>query len=293
MMGLIAINKANGPTSRYVTTKVSHLCHVKQAGHAGTLDPMASGVLPVMIGRACKLIQYLPDKKEYIAKMQFGLKTETGDITGDIMEESPVIPTKKEIEAACKRFKGEIMQTPPIYSALKKGGVPLYEYARKNIPVDIMPRKVRIDKVELISAKGNYATIKVACGGGTYIRTLCEDIARECGALATMCELERTMDAGIPISDCVALEDVFAAAEKGEIENLLISPEKIFSHLDETVMEESGVKYYCNGGAINKGRISKYKNNTVYRVYSNSGSFLGLGEALNGSIKAVWVNINE
>ena len=293
MLGLIAVNKANGPTSRFVTTKVSHLCHVKQAGHAGTLDPMASGVLPVMIGRACKLIQYLPDKKEYVAKMQFGLKTDTGDITGKVLEESNVFPTRKEVEAACKKFKGEIMQTPPVYSALKKGGVPLYEYARKNIPVDIMPRKVRIDKVELISLKGNCATVRVACGGGTYIRTLCEDIAAHCSALATMTELQRTMDAGIPIEDCVPLEAVFDAAEKGELENLIIPPEKIFSHLEQIVMEESGVKYYLNGGAINKERLSKYKHNTVYRVYSSDGKFLGLGEASNGSVKAVWVNVNE
>ncbi len=293
MIGLIAVNKAKGPTSRYVTTKISHLCHVKQAGHAGTLDPMASGVLPVMIGRACKLIQYLPDKKEYIATMQFCIKTDTGDITGKVLEESDVIPSKKELEAACKKFKGEIMQTPPIYSALKKGGVPLYEYARQNIPVDVMPRKVRIDKVELLSAKSNTAKIKVACGGGTYIRTLCEDIAAECGALATMSELERTMDAGISISECSLLENIFEVAEKGEIESLLVSPERIFAHLDETVIEQSGVRYYRNGGAVNKERLSKYKNNTVYRVYNPKGEFLGLGEAANGTIKAVWVNTDE
>ncbi len=292
MIGLIAVNKTKGPTSRYVTTKITHLCHVKQAGHSGTLDPMASGVLPVMLGRACKLIQYLPDKKEYIARLQFGLKTDTGDITGKVLESNSIVPSKKDIAAACKQFKGEIMQTPPAYSALKKGGVPLYEYARKNIPVDIMPRKVRIDKVELLSVEGSFATVRVACGGGTYIRTLCEDIAEKCGAIATMAELERTMDAGIPLSDCYTLEEIFEAAEKGELENMVIPAETIFSHLEKLVIEKSGVRYYCNGGAVNKERLSDYKNNTMWRVYAPDGAFLGLGETSGGTIKALWVNIN-
>ncbi len=288
--GLIAVNKEQGPTSRYVTGKVSRILGTKQAGHTGTLDPLATGVLPVMLGRACKLIQFLPDKKEYIATFRFGFCTDTGDITGAVLEEKAKVPSLEEINSAVGLFSGEIMQKPPMYSALKKNGVPLYEYARKNIQVETAPRKVRIDSIELLSFEGNEAKIKVACGGGTYIRTLCEDIAKECSCLAAMTALERTMDAGIPLSLCVSLNEL---ENNSNPQSLVIGPEELFSHLGKVEIEDSGVNYFCNGGVINKERLSCKVGNELFSVYNKKKEFLGLGAGKNGALKAVWVNIKE
>lgn len=290
MIGLVAVDKPKGPTSRQITGKISRLFGIKQAGHTGTLDPMATGVLPVMLGRACKLINFLPDKKAYIATMQFGIKTDSGDITGNIVSENSLIPQKETFEKALPMFVGEITQTPPVFSALKKDGKPLYEYARKGIAVEVPSRTVRIDSIRLIDFADNKATIEVYCGGGTYIRTLCEDIAEKCGALAAMTDLRRIMDCGVPIESCHTVEEIENASDLSE---LILSPQEIFSNLNKVILPENGEKYYLNGGSISVKRLCGETAAGRVLVYTKGNYFAGLGEIKDDMLSPLWINTEE
>lgn len=185
MNGIIIINKPKGLTSNDVVQKVRKIYGIKQVGHCGTLDPLATGVLPIMIGQATKISKYLVEhNKTYIATIKLGEKTETGDCEGKIIETKNVETyTKKEVQSILNSFLGETMQIPPMYSAIKVNGKKLYEYAREGTKIDIEPRKIIIYEIELISYKADEIKYKVKCSRGTYIRTLCEDIAEKLGTV--------------------------------------------------------------------------------------------------------------
>lgn len=185
MNGIIIINKPKGLTSNDVVQKVRKIYGIKQVGHCGTLDPLATGVLPIMIGQATKISKYLVEhNKTYIATIKLGEKTETGDCEGKIIETKNVETyTKKEVQSILNSFLGETMQIPPMYSAIKVNGKKLYEYAREGTKIDIEPRKIIIYEIELISYKADEIKYKVKCSKGTYIRTLCEDIAEKLGTV--------------------------------------------------------------------------------------------------------------
>ena len=217
-----------------------------------------------------------------MAGARFGIRTDTGDITGAVSERSELIPARSDIEAVLPCFTGDIMQTQPIYSALKKDGRPLYEYARRGVEVDIEPRAAHVDSLSLVSFDGDEAVFAVACRSGTYIRTLIEDIAARAGALAAMSSLRRTAASGVDISRCVTPERIEAG------ERPLITAEEMFSHLPACTVPESGLRYYKNGGVIAESRFDVPVPG-LSRAYSCAGDFLGLCGSADGGVKCLWL----
>lgn len=225
MQGIINLNKPQGMTSHDCVGMIRRLTGIKKVGHAGTLDPMAIGVLPVCVGRATRIMQYLDDeKKEYICRMTLGTVTDTQDIWGERTGGSE--PDASQIARApevLKSFEGEIMQTPPVYSALKVNGKKLYEYARKGIEVEIKPRKARIYEVEILNVIDCYVDFRILCGRGTYIRSICDEAGKILGCGACMSSLERTMSAGMRIEESVSADELRGMTTE-EIEDIMYPP---------------------------------------------------------------------
>ena len=286
MNGIIPFNKNSGELSRRAGAAAARLYGEKKHGHAGTLDPLASGVLPVLLGAATRLIPYLPDEKAYRATMRFGLVTDTGDIAGTVISRSDIRPSKTEFEAVLPRFTGTILQTPPLYSALKKDGRPLYDYARKGEAVEVKARPATVTQITLEAFSEDEAVLYVACKSGTYIRTLAEDIARACGAQATLTALVRTRTCGISLENCRTL----AQLEAGE--RPLISAETLFNARPAAEVAQSGLIYLKNGGVINAARWSRPPEG-IFRAYSPAGEFLGLAEEREDGAGLVWQNREE
>ncbi len=225
MQGIINLNKPQGMTSHDCVGMIRRLTGIKKVGHAGTLDPMATGVLPVCVGRATRIMQYLDDeKKEYVCGMLLGRRTDTQDIWGTTLEE--VIPDEEQLRRVTdvlKGFEGDILQTPPMYSALKYKGKKLYEYARKGIEIEVKPRKIHVDEIEILNIKDYYVTLRILCGRGTYVRSICDEAGRVLGCGACMSSLERTLSAGLRIEESVdadALKEMTAE----EIEAIIYPP---------------------------------------------------------------------
>lgn len=248
MFGFLNIYKPAGMTSHDVVSRLRRVTKIKQIGHTGTLDPFATGVLPVCIGKATRLIEYLNEDKEYIATVQFGKNTTTYDIEGDVVEAFDKKITKDELLDCLKLFEGEISQMPPIYSAIKVNGKKLYDYARAGESVEIKPRKVNISKLELIDfdEKTQSAKVLVACSKGTYIRSLAYDLGKKmsCGGFLTA--LERTKSGGFNISNSVKLEDL---VEKSDVCKNLINPLDIMD-LPCYELSESDKQKVSNGMSI-------------------------------------------
>ncbi len=221
MQGIIDLNKPQGMSSHDCVGVIRRLTDIKKVGHAGTLDPMATGVLPVCVGRATRIMQYLDDeRKEYICEMKLGVETDTYDIWGTVTGGTE--PDNTQIEKAPEvlmSFEGDIMQTPPVYSALKYKGKSLYEYARAGIEVEVKPRKARVDEIEILNINNNYVKYRIVCGRGTYIRSICDETGKILGCGACMTALERTLSAGMRIEDAVDLETLksMTAEEIGRI----------------------------------------------------------------------------
>ncbi len=208
MHGLLLVDKPAGMTSHDVVRQVRRICHTRKVGHAGTLDPMATGVLPVAVGDGTKILQFLlADDKSYRATLQLGITTDTLDAEGKVLQERSVPDDAvARLERACPQYRGEIEQVPPMYSALKKNGVPLYELARRGETVERETRKVRIDRLEIIEHSGAQVTIEVDCSKGTYIRTLAADLGEEIGCGAHLIALRRLRCGFFPIADCTSLD---------------------------------------------------------------------------------------
>ena len=220
MDGILCIDKPEGMTSFLCVAVVRRLLGVKKIGHAGTLDPNATGVLPLLIGRATKTLDRLPvHDKSYTATLRFGAVSDTLDVWGQVQETGKPLPTLAEVEAALPRFRGEIMQVPPMTSALKKDGVRLYDLARQGIEVEREARPITIYELVLLeyNEKEGLLTLHCACSKGTYIRTLCDDLGRVLGCGAVMTALRRTAAAGYPLSDCITLDQAKEMAEQGTL----------------------------------------------------------------------------
>lgn len=294
MTGIIAIDKSSGIVSRRVTSAVSRLVGEKKAGHAGTLDPMASGVLPIMLGRACKLLPFIEEDKRYTAKVLFGIKTDTADMEGTVIEKNDIMPQKDLLLCATAQFVGEITQLPPLYSAIKKDGRPLYDYARHGIAVEREERVARIYNITLLEYDGQGKTclLDIACGSGTYIRTLCEDIAQRCGAICTLAALRRTRAGGIDISDCMDMNTLEKRINSND-DSFLLTAEKIFRALNSVKIPDNGLMYYLSGGSIGMDRLGIKLSDKIYRAYSQDGRFLGLSGRVDDFeqplIKSVWL----
>lgn len=283
MDGIIILDKPKGKTSFQAARTVSRAFGKEKTGHAGTLDPMATGVLPVMLGRATKLLQYLPETgKEYEAEALFGIRTDTADADGAILETGGRIPTEEEFTRALSGMTGTYMQTPPMYSAVKKGGVPLYELARKGQSVDREPREVSIYEAEVLSFGEERAVFRVSCSAGTYIRTLAEDAAAVCGTFCHLTALRRTSACGFGIDAAVTEEQLMKAAEEGRAEELLISPSELFRDLPAVPVSGDLKRLFLNGFDFPMSRTGQgYPPGTRIRVTEQEG-MLGLAEVTEG-----------
>ncbi len=279
MQGLILLNKPKGMTSFSAVSRIKRLACEKRVGHTGTLDPMATGVLPVLLGRATALSSLMLDAdKRYIAKVKLGVTTDTDDITGKVLTQNPVLVTDSDIESALKHFKGKIKQTPPIYSALKKDGVRLYDLARQGKTVDIPERQVEIHEIKLLSSldSENCFVIETYVSKGTYIRSLARDIGEFLGCGATLSELERTFASSFDIADCIDLDDLTPE----NFENYLLNEERAVSHLRAVNITRNQAVRFCNGGQLDFERlhITNFTENELLRVKFQN-EFLGVGFA--------------
>lgn len=276
MNGIILIDKPQNFTSFDVVAVARRKFGTKKVGHGGTLDPMATGVLPVFIGCATKAVDLLPDSgKSYRAGFRLGLTSDTLDIWGELSEEKSVDIGREALEAVLERFRGEIEQTPPMYSALKVGGRKLCDLARQGIEVERKARKITISRLDLLSFDGKNGVIEVDCSTGTYIRTLVDDIGKALGTGAVMTSLCRTRACGFELSECVSIEEL---REKPLDELKLLSVESVFRDFPETALDEVQTRMYLNGVRLDADRLAeKPPIDELVRVYGN-GEFLGVAK---------------
>lgn len=282
MNGIIVIDKQKDFTSFDVVAIMRGILREKKVGHSGTLDPMATGVLPILVGTAAKAQSLLPDTaKEYIAEFRLGITTDTLDITGRVLSENKCSHTKEEINSILPRFIGDIMQVPPMYSAVQKNGVRLYDLARQGIEVEREARPVTINRLELISfdeEKQNGKLI-ISCSKGTYIRVICDDIGKALGCGCVMTELRRTRACGFTVESAVTLDELKEIKEQGRLEECIMPVDSIFSDFALVRVSEKQAVRFCNGAPLDLDRLSGMKNRNdgeLIRVYSGGG-FLGLG----------------
>ena len=276
MNGIILIDKPQNFTSFDVVAVVRKKFGTKKVGHGGTLDPMATGVLPVFIGCATKAVDLLPDSgKSYRAGFRLGLTSDTLDIWGELSEEKPADIGREALEAVLEQFRGEIEQTPPMYSALKVGGRKLCDLARQGIEVERKARKITISRLDLLSFDGKNGVIEVDCSTGTYIRTLVDDIGKSLGTGAVMTSLCRTRACGFALSECVSIEEL---REKPLDELKLLSVESVFRDLPTAALDEVQTRMYLNGVRLDADRLAeKPPLDELIRVYGNGG-FLGVAK---------------
>ena len=285
MNGILNIYKESGMTSFAVVAKVRKLCKEKRVGHAGTLDPMASGVLPILVGKAAVMQERLSDHdKRYIAGVRLGISTDTGDVTGNVLETKDVSVTEDEFKSVLGKFCGKIMQVPPMYSAIQIDGQRLYDLARKGIEVERAAREIEIYENTLVKRVNDTDfVIDVSCSKGTYIRTLCEDIGKALGVPATMYSLERVECGNYRKETSVktgVLEEMFLSGQQGEIEKLLQPVEELFKHLPKVKLPEfytklclSGCEIYLKKLKIDESFFEKSKGEC--RVYTYDNKFIG------------------
>lgn len=280
MNGIIILDKPSGFTSFDAVAVMRGLSHQKKIGHTGTLDPMATGVLPVLLGKAAKALNFLPDTdKEYQAAFRLGERRDTGDITGEVVETNAAPVALEALESVLPRFRGEISQVPPMYSAVSVGGKRLYELARKGVEVDRPARQVTISALELLSydPETREGTLRVSCSKGTYIRTLIEDLAQAAGSCGTMTALRRTRACGFTLEDARSLEELKALAGEGKLEEVLFPVERLFSQYPEVTVSAAQARRFENGGRLDLVRVRKAPQKGLCRVKSPEGEFLGLG----------------
>lgn len=275
MDGVLIINKPKGYTSHDIVNIVKKQLNITKVGHAGTLDPNATGVLPVLIGNATKISKYLIEHdKVYIAELKLGEKSSTGDLEGEIIEKKSVPKLNEDqIKDTLKLFLGKQQQIPPMYSSIKINGKKAYEYARKGLKVEMEPREIEIMNISLIKFQDNIITFKVKCSKGTYIRVLCEDIAKSLGTVGLMKELCRIKVNEFDIKNSVTLNDI----KNGNVQ--VINIEEIFKLQSCIKLNNRETKLFLNGV-----KLSNNKLDGLYRVYNNN-VFLGLGIVSNNLLK--------
>lgn len=281
--GILLIDKPGGWTSHDVVAKLRGLYHERRIGHSGTLDPMATGLLVVFIGRATRAVEFAENHiKEYIAGLRLGLETDTQDITGNILAQADVVVGEKELEAALTRFRGRISQIPPMYSAIKVDGQKLYEVARRGGHVERKPRQIEIFNLELMGSRDGDWILGVKCSKGTYIRTLCSDIGSALGCGGTMSSLRRISCGDFRVTQAHTIDEVIQAQHRGEAASLLLPTDSLFSTYPAVTIDTQSEKK-CLSGA----QFCLDCADGTYRVYSRNGCFLMLGEAAGGRMKTI------
>ena len=294
MNGVIVVNKPEGFTSFDVVAVMRKICKEKKIGHCGTLDPNATGVLPVLLGRAAKAQDILPNHdKTYIAEFVLGKVTDTLDIWGEVQSEEKTSVTKEDFLSVLPDFTGEIEQIPPMYSAIKQDGKRLYDLARQGIEVERKARKITVYSLELLDfdEENQRGKIKVACSKGTYIRTLIDDIAKRFCVGGCMTSLIRSEACGFLLSESHTLDELRTLSENSEVEKVLLSTESLFVRYEEIRVSAPQAKRFANGGALDTNRIHNkpqtLADGTIYRIKSQDNIFMGLGiyKADEGEIK--------
>lgn len=283
MNGIILIDKPQGWTSHDVVGKLRGILHERRIGHSGTLDPLATGLLVVFIGRATRAVEFAEaDRKEYIAGLRLGMSTDTQDITGRIISKETDIPDEPEVRIAIERFRGELEQIPPMYSAVKIGGKKLYELARKGESIERKPRHITIFGLEITSRSDNDYILDVVCSKGTYIRTLCHDIGAALGCGGCMSSLRRTKSGVFSVDNAYTIAEIQEAADRGEEEKLLLPIDTLFAGYTKLSVDADSEKKLKNGCIINTSSPDGR-----FRVYSEDGEFLLLGDVKDGVMKTV------
>ena len=286
--GIINVNKPAGWTSQDVCAKLRHVLHIRKIGHTGTLDPMATGVLPVCVGKATRIIEYFDrDAKSYHASMKLGITTDTLDITGDILETAGYSDvSEKSVREAFRAYTGHVRQIPPKYSALKINGKRAYDLAREGREFEIKPREIIIynNEIRRIDLGSGEIEFDVTCSKGTYIRTICDDIGRELGCGAVMTALTRTASGYFRIEDSHTIEEIME--DDDPLNNKLIPADITLEKLGKIELNDNRITAFMNGNSSwrNGFRITEPSSfDELYRVYGNS-SFLGVGAVENGSL---------
>lgn len=283
MNGIILIDKPQGWTSHDVVGKLRGILHERRIGHSGTLDPLATGLLVVFVGRATRAVEFAEaDRKEYIAGLRLGISTDTQDITGRIINEGTDLPDETQLRKALERFKGELEQIPPMYSAVKVGGKKLYELARKGESIERKPRHITVFGLETAGREDNDYILNVVCSKGTYIRTLCHDIGTALGCGGCMSSLRRTKSGVFSVEDAYTITEVQDAADRGEADKLLLPADTLFAGYPELRADAASEKLLRNGCIVNASAPDGR-----FRVYSEKGEFLLLGDVKNGRMKTV------
>lgn len=290
--GILNINKPEGWTSQDVVAKLRGRLHIRRVGHTGTLDPMATGVLPVCFGKATRIIEYYDDDfKTYEAEMKLGMVTDTLDITGTVLETKPVDVSEEDVIQTIDSFRGWITQIPPKYSALKVNGKPLYKYAREGVEVEIKSRKIYVADIQPMEVNlgENRILFRVTCSKGTYIRTICDDIGKKLGCGGTMTALQRIQSGCFRVEDARTLPEILEMTDE-ELERCVIPMDETLVHLGRIELKSmESVPFYYNGREIDTGYVNVLASPAVpealqegsrlgdkYRVYDPEGKFLGI-----------------
>lgn len=278
--GVLIVNKSEGMTSHDVVNRIRRLYNTKRVGHTGTLDPMATGVLVVLVGRAAKAAEYLTaDTKAYRATLRLGITTDTEDVTGRILTESDSLPSREKVDEVVQSFIGDIMQTPPMYSALKVGGRKLYELAREGVEIEREARPITIHSLtSLPTERDSDYMLDISCSSGTYIRTLCADIGAKLGCGGVMATLCRTRAGEFDLSNSRTLEELEAMSEDERL-SLLLPTVSLFSSLPEVRLPSFYEKLSRSGCEIYQSKIkTSLPLGQRVRMCSSDGSFYALGE---------------
>lgn len=299
--GILCIDKPQDYTSFDIAAICRRLCNTRKIGHTGTLDPMATGVLPILIGHATKALNFLPThNKSYITKFVPSIATDTGDIWGHVISEhKDKIITPDEVQEILPKLTGNIMQIPPMYSAVKINGKRLYQLAREGKTVERKPRPVFIEKLELLDydKDKNEYTLFCSCSSGTYIRTIITDIGDMLGCGAVMTYLKRTSACGFSLDDCVTLDTAKALSESDTLFDKIITVDKAFAVYPAITLSDKQAFRFINGALLSLDKILSGKNidkNEKYiRIYNKEKAFIGLGEPQydKNNLKQVYLNI--
>ncbi|MBR4057717.1 MAG: tRNA pseudouridine(55) synthase TruB [Oscillospiraceae bacterium] len=281
MTGILLVDKSEGWTSHDVVAKLRGVTREKRIGHAGTLDPMATGLLVVFLGRATRAVEFAEaDEKTYIAGLRLGLCTDTQDTTGNTLSVCDALPSRVELEEKLKLFRGEIEQIPPMYSAIKHEGKKLYELARKGVEVERKARSVTIHELEILSGSDADYSLRIRCSKGTYVRTLCHDIGQALGCGGCMSSLRRVHAGAFRVEQACTIDEL---ADAETVEKRLISVDALFSELPAYTVGERDLRLVYNGNSVSAPTLDDGR----YRVYAPDGEFLMLGEAEDGCLKTV------
>ena len=282
--GILVIDKSAGWTSQDVAAKLRGVFHERRVGHGGTLDPMATGVLPVFIGRATRAAEFLESaEKEYVAGLRLGVVTDTQDTSGTVLETNSVCVTRAQLEAALRQFLGPIEQIPPMYSAIKINGQKLYELARRGQEVARRPRSITIHALELLEGEGADWTIRVRCSKGTYVRTLFHDLGRALGCGGCMSSLRRTRAGSFTLAQAVTMQQVLDFAAGQDPQQLLMPVDAVFAAHPPLIVTLGQAAKLKNGAQVKDWQFQP----GTYRVYAEDGEFLLLGRVEGGVLTTI------